>query len=212
VVLFNHAVGWLHVLAGLSLDEDAEEHLAELVRVLDAAWKQMAERLEEAGDNAKISIEVQPNGRAKLNVEKLHALGEPASLRWLRKRVEKTLPKIDLPDLLFEVHAWTGFLDAFVHLGDGKTRMKDLTTSVVALLVSEACNIGMAPGHQPSTCSLSSIRSTTLTAGRCTSSSPSRSRATSSPATSATVRRAPFHQAYRDGMEDQLGGRSPGCG
>ena len=60
------------------------------------------------------------------------------------------LPKIDLPDLLFEVHSWTGFLDAFVHLGDGRTRMKDLTTSVVALLVSEACNIGMTPVINPS--------------------------------------------------------------
>ncbi|WP_214327568.1 Tn3 family transposase [Nonomuraea sediminis] len=48
------------------------------------------------------------------------------------------LPKVDLPDLLFEVHAWTGFLDVLVHLGDGTTRMKDLSTSVVALLVSEA--------------------------------------------------------------------------
>ncbi|MCX4548221.1 MULTISPECIES: Tn3 family transposase [unclassified Streptomyces] len=137
------------VLAGLSLDEDAEQHLRELVDVLDATWKQMAERLEEAGDDAKISIEVQPNGRAKLNVEKLHALGEPKSLKWLRERVEKMLPKIDLPDLLFEVHAWTGFLDAFVHLGDGKTRMKDLPTSMVALLVSEACNIGMTPVINP---------------------------------------------------------------
>lgn len=76
----------------------------------------------------------------------------PKSLAWLRKRVEKMLPKIDLPDLLFEVHSWTGFLDAFVHLGDGKTRMKDLTTSVVALPVSEACNIDMtpvvSPGHE----------------------------------------------------------------
>jgi hypothetical protein len=59
------------------------------------------------------------------------------------------LPKIDLPDLLFEVHAWTGFLDAFVHLGDGTTRMKDLSTSVVAPLVSEACNIGLAPVVNP---------------------------------------------------------------
>ena len=49
------------VLAGLSLDEDAEWHLRELVDVLDATWKQMAERLEEAGDDAKISIEVQPH-------------------------------------------------------------------------------------------------------------------------------------------------------
>nr|WP_311775287.1 Tn3 family transposase [Streptomyces netropsis] len=109
----------------------------------------MVERLKEAGADAKISIEVQPNGRAKLNVEKLHALGEPKSLAWLRKRVEKMLPKIDLPDLLFEVHSWTGFLNAFVHLGDGKTRMNDLTTSVVALLVSAACNIGMTPVINP---------------------------------------------------------------
>ena len=137
------------VLAGLSLDVAVEEHLAELVRALEAGWKQMAERLEGAGTDAKVSIEVMPGGRAKLNVEKLGALGEPKSLTWLRKRVEKMLPKIDLPDLLFEVHSWTGFLDAFVHLGDGTTRMRDLTTSVVALLVSEACNIGMTPVTNP---------------------------------------------------------------
>ncbi|MDX3225445.1 hypothetical protein PV419_06930 [Streptomyces sp. ME19-01-6] len=88
------------VLAGLSLDENAAQRLGELIEVLDATWKQMAERLEEAGTDAKIGVEVQPGGRAKLNVEKLHALGEPKSLDWLRKRVEKMLPKIDLPDLL----------------------------------------------------------------------------------------------------------------
>lgn len=88
-------------------------------------------------------------GEPKLNVDKLGALGEPKSLTWLRKRVERMLPKIDLPDLLFEVNAWTGFLDAFAHLGDGTTRMKDLSTSAVALLVSEACNIGLAPVVNP---------------------------------------------------------------
>jgi cell division protein ZapA (FtsZ GTPase activity inhibitor) len=40
------------VLAGLSLEEDAEEHLRELTAVLDATRKQMAERLEEAGTDA----------------------------------------------------------------------------------------------------------------------------------------------------------------
>ncbi|GGW28958.1 hypothetical protein GCM10010340_03250 [Streptomyces griseoloalbus] len=137
------------VLAALSLDMPVQEHLAELVRGLDAGWKQLAERLQEAGPAAKVSIEVQDDGRVKLNVDKLGALGEPKSLTWLRKRVEKMLPKIDLPDLLFEVNAWTGFLDAFVHLGDGTTRMKDLPTSVVALLVSEACNIGLTPVVNP---------------------------------------------------------------
>ena len=118
------------VLHGLSLDMPVEQHLAELVRVLDAAWKQMAERLEEAGDEAKISIEVQPNGRAKLNVDALGALGVPKSLRWLRRRVEKMLPKIDLPDLLFEVHPWTGFLDAFVDLMDSLPRWTACGSSV----------------------------------------------------------------------------------
>ncbi|MFJ1900516.1 Tn3 family transposase [Streptomyces sp. NPDC088115] len=133
------------VLHGLSLEEPVEEHLAGRVRALDAAWQLMAERLEEAGQDAKLSFEVQPNGRLKLNVGRLGALGESESLKWLRKTTAKMLPKIDLPDLLFEVDSWTGFLDAFVHLGDGRTRMENLKTSLVALLVSEACNIGYTP-------------------------------------------------------------------
>lgn len=133
------------VLHGLSLDERVEEYLAGRVRALDAAWQLMAERLEEAGQDAKLSFEVQPVGRLKLNVERLGAVGEPKSLRWLRKTTAAMLPKIDLPDLLFEVDSWTGFLDAFVHLGDGRTRMENLKTSLVALLVAEACNIGLTP-------------------------------------------------------------------
>ncbi|WP_436841840.1 Tn3 family transposase [Streptomyces syringium] len=133
------------VLHGLSLEEPVAEHLAGRVRALDAAWQLMAERLEEAGQDAKFSFEVQPGGRLKLNVDRLGALGEPKSLRWLRRTTAAMLPKIDLPDLLFEVDSWTGFLDAFVHLGDGRTRMENLKTSLVALLVAEACNIGYTP-------------------------------------------------------------------
>ncbi|MFL6054035.1 MAG: Tn3 family transposase [Actinoallomurus sp.] len=63
------------VLAGLSLDMPVEEHLAELVRGLDAGWKLLAERLAEAGPAAKVSIETTESGRVKLNVDKLGALG-----------------------------------------------------------------------------------------------------------------------------------------
>jgi hypothetical protein len=55
------------------------------------------------------------------------------------------LPRIDLPELLLEVHAWTGFLDAYVHLADISTRMNHLPTSLVALLISEARNVGLTP-------------------------------------------------------------------
>lgn len=137
------------VLAGLSLDQTAEEHLKGRVRALDAAWLLMAERLEEAGQDAKLSFEVQPSGRLKLNVDRLGSVGESQSLRWLRTTSAAMLPKIDLPDLLFEVDSWTGFLDAFVHLGDGRSRMDDLKTSLVALLVAEACNIGYTPVIDP---------------------------------------------------------------
>ncbi|GAA3477431.1 hypothetical protein GCM10018966_019610 [Streptomyces yanii] len=115
------------VLAGLSLTEDAGEHLARLMRGLDAAWRQMADRLEEAGDGAKAEVVVPGGGgRARLSVDKLGAVGEPESLTWLKATTEAMLARIDLQDLLFEVHSWTGFLDAFGHVSDRRTRMEDL--------------------------------------------------------------------------------------
>jgi TnpA family transposase len=58
------------------------------------------------------------------------------------------MPRVDLPELLLEVHAWTGFLDAYTHLADVSARTKDLAVSVAALLVAEACNVGLTPGDQ----------------------------------------------------------------
>ncbi|MDG9701552.1 Tn3 family transposase [Streptomyces sp. DH37] len=46
-----------------------------LHRGLDAGWEQLAERLEEAGPAAKVSVEVQDDGRVKPNVDKPGALG-----------------------------------------------------------------------------------------------------------------------------------------
>ena len=55
------------------------------------------------------------------------------------------LPRIDRPDLLFEVHAWTGFLNAFTHISTQASRMEGLLTSLVA----EACNVGLTPAGGP---------------------------------------------------------------
>jgi TnpA family transposase len=138
------------VLAGLSLNVPVRRHLRHLVGGLDAAWKQMAQRLEEAGEEAKIEVVVPPDGgRARLSVDELGALGEPQSLTDLKKATLAMLPRIDLADLLFEVHAWTGFLDAFTHVSKLETRMAGLPVSLVALLVSESCNIGFTPVTDP---------------------------------------------------------------
>jgi len=103
------------VLAGLSLTDTSETHLARLLITLDAAWKQTAARLVEAGEEARARVIAGLNGRARLHVDHLDALGEPDSLVWLRTTVQVMLPRADLPELLLEVHAWTGFLDAYTH-------------------------------------------------------------------------------------------------
>jgi hypothetical protein len=50
---------------------------------------------------------------------------------------------VDLPDLLLEVHGWTGFLDEYVHVSERGPRMGGLPVSVAALLVAEARNVGL---------------------------------------------------------------------
>jgi hypothetical protein len=48
-------------------------------------------------------------------------------------------------ELLLELHVRTGFLSEFTHIHESKSRVSDLLTSLCAVLVAEACNIGLAP-------------------------------------------------------------------
>ena len=52
---------------------------------------------------------------------------------------------IDLPDVIAEVAAWTGFAEEFTHVSEAGARVDDLTTSVCAVLVAEAANVGLGP-------------------------------------------------------------------
>nr|WP_233616078.1 hypothetical protein [Actinomadura harenae] len=112
------------VLASLSLTDPVQEHLDGKLLALDAAWKQMAARLEEAGEDARVRVVTPADGRARLSVDKPGTVGEPGSLAWLRGACQAMLPRIELPELLLEVHSWTGFLDAYVHPVDISTRIR----------------------------------------------------------------------------------------
>ncbi len=81
----------------------------------------------------------------RLPVEQLDALPEPASLIALRAQVAQRLPDADLPDLLLEIAAKTGFLDGFAHEHEARAHLSDLQTSICAVLVAQACNVGYAP-------------------------------------------------------------------
>lgn len=141
------------VLAGLGLADPVERHLLDLCRERDAAWRLLGRRLAEAGPDASVRIvpmdTAGSDGRVKLSVDRLDAVAEPQTLVELRARVAAMLPRVDLPELILEVHAWTGFLDEYAHVGELAARMEDVATSVAALLVAEACNVGLTPVTNP---------------------------------------------------------------
>jgi TnpA family transposase len=130
------------VCESLRLDLDPLRHLGALGRQLDQAYREVASRLP---TNAALRLDEQ--GRPHL--APLERLAEPASLLRLRERTSRMLPRIELPELLLEVDAWTGFTGAFTHASDAEARASDLATSVCAVLVASACNVGLVPVTNP---------------------------------------------------------------
>jgi len=129
------------VLRTLGRTADPQAELAALGTQLDDAYRQVAARLP-----ANAAVRIERVGRRDQPVlTGLDKLAEPPSLVALRERVAALLPRVDLPELLLEVQAWTGFADAFTHLSAGRARAADLATSVCAVLLAEACNVGLGP-------------------------------------------------------------------
>jgi TnpA family transposase len=106
---------------------------------LDDAYRQLAEGL---ADNPSVRIE-QRDGKDHLILTGLDKLDEPPSLTALRDDVDARLPVAQLPEVLLEVHAWTGCLEEFTHISEAASRTSDLTTSLAAVLASQAMNVGM---------------------------------------------------------------------
>src|SRR5262249_40314179 len=79
----------------------------------------------------------------------LDKLDEPASLVDLRTDVAARLPRVDLTEVLLEVQAWTGFASEFRHVSEADARVGDLDLSLCAVLLAEACNIGLEPLARP---------------------------------------------------------------
>ena len=55
------------------------------------------------------------------------------------------MPRIDLPDVMLEVAARSGFAAAFTHVSERHARVEDFTTSLCGALIAQACNIGFEP-------------------------------------------------------------------
>ena len=92
--------------------------------------------------NTALQLELE-DGHTRLSLTPLDAQPDPPSLKLLRDQVALRLPQLELSALLLEIHALTGFAGAFTHLTDGRAQLGDLPLSICAVLLAQACNIGL---------------------------------------------------------------------
>ena len=108
---------------------------------LDLTYRAVAARLP---DNPAVRFDM-VQGKQELVVSPLDKVDDPASLVKLREKMASMLPRVDLPELILEIAARTGFTDAFTHVSERSARASDLNISLCAVLLAEACNTGLEP-------------------------------------------------------------------
>lgn len=129
------------ICRSLELSAQPQATLAALTQELDETYRRVAARLP---DNAAVRFET-VGDKTELVLSPLDALAEPASLVALRNEVKARMPRVELPEILLEIAARTGCMEAFTHLTERTARAADLTTSLCAVLLAEACNTGPEP-------------------------------------------------------------------
>ncbi len=129
----------------LGHSQDIETNLDRLKSQLDVAYHQAANHF---ACNEALKIE-EKNKKTSLALTPLDEIKEPDSLVELRERVSSLLPRIDLTEVLLEINAHTGFTEAFTHITENRSRIDHLPISVSAVLIAEACNIGLEPLVKP---------------------------------------------------------------
>jgi len=140
---------WLAQRAGicrsLDLQPTFESSLVILTQELESAYLRTAANFQE---NTAVRLE-EKDGKDILVLSPLDKLVEPPSLITLKKQVAAMLPKVDLPEVLLEINALTDFAKEFTHLNQINSRIDDLSISICAVLLAEACNIGLEPLVHP---------------------------------------------------------------
>lgn len=132
----------VHVCRSLGHPINPQEAITALVHNLESTYQRVSDGFK---DNDGVHLDLSCNKQPSLTITNLEKLDEPLSLIQLNKQVSELLPKVDLTELLLEIHARTGFASEFVHVSQSNARADDLTISICAVLLSEACNIGLEP-------------------------------------------------------------------
>ena len=116
----------LTVCRSLDRSPDAEAELGDLAARLDRAWRQVATNLP---GNPAARIE-RRNDRDELVLSPLDKVERTPGLIALQPAIAARIPKIDLPDLMLEAAARSGFANAFTHVSERHARVEDFTTTL----------------------------------------------------------------------------------
>jgi TnpA family transposase len=125
----------------LGWSSDPQAVVATLSQELDATYRAVAQRLP---DNKAVRIE-KKGDKDELVLSPLDRLEEPPSLIELRAKVQARMPRVDLPEIVLEIAARAGCMDAFTHISERDSRAADLSTSLCAVLIAQATNTGFEP-------------------------------------------------------------------
>ena len=127
------------VSRSLQLSTQPLPFLEQLSTHLHSYYQEVLARLP---TNPYVRIEVK-EGETLINLKALEKQADSESLDVLNDLVEPRMPHLDLPEVILEIHAATGCLDAFDLASEGNTRAKDMHRSIAAVLIAQACNIGL---------------------------------------------------------------------
>lgn len=122
-----------------------KQAINQLTEQLDQSYGKVAANF---AANNDVSID-NSGSQPSLTITNLDKLDETKSFTILRKEVLKLIPKIDITELLLEIHQLTAFTDEFTHISESKSKADNLQISICAVLMAEACNIGMEPVVKP---------------------------------------------------------------
>ncbi len=127
------------VLRSLDLTGGSRRFLDRLGDELDAAYHHAAAVVARQPELIVFDHDV---GRQRFKIPPLDALAVPESTTAFRDRLSALLPAAELPEVMLEVDAWTGFSEPMTdNVTGGETRAGDLAVSVCAVLVVQACNV-----------------------------------------------------------------------
>jgi Tn3 transposase DDE domain len=85
----------------------------------------------------------------ELVIGPLTAEGIPAEAAELKDELAGLIPFAPIASVLVELDRQTGFLDCFTHAGGAKPRSRELKRNLIAVLIANATNMGLAPCRPP---------------------------------------------------------------